>query len=86
MALFKFLNIKDHKRFPVKRFIVWNPRKFIPANLTPFTAVAKLVIRCVLKVQKWNAIHLYVYLINSHHTLETLTVCMSHCYHLLYSL
>ena len=50
MALFKILNIKDHKRFPVKRFNVWNPRKIIPANLTPVTAVAKLVIRCVLKV------------------------------------
>ena len=25
-------------------------------------------------------------LINAHHTLGTLTVCMSHCYHLLYSL
>ena len=50
MALFKFLNIKDHKCFPVKRFIGWNPRKIIPANLTPFTPVAKLVIRCVLKV------------------------------------
>ena len=25
-------------------------------------------------------------LLNVHHTLETLTVCMSHCYHLLYSL
>ena len=25
-------------------------------------------------------------LINAHHTLGTLAVCMSHCYHLLYSL
>ena len=26
------------------------------------------------------------YLINVHHNIESLTVCMSHCYHLLYSL
>ena len=30
--------------------------------------------------------HLSVCVLNARHTLETPTVCMSHCYHLLYSL
>ena len=38
-----------------------------------------LIIKLVFKVQN-------EYLINVHHNIETLTVCMSHCYHLLYSL
>ena len=38
-----------------------------------------LIIKLVFKVQN-------EYLINVHHNIETLTICMSHCYHLLYSL
>ena len=38
-----------------------------------------LIIKLVFKVQN-------EYLINVHHNIETFTVCMSHCYHLLYSL
>ena len=33
-----------------------------------------------------SLITLGIYSINAHHTLEALIVCMSHCYHLLYSL
>ena len=63
----------DHK-FPMKNFIGWNLQKIIPANLSSFT-VAKLVIRCVLKVQNWDANHLSIYLINAHHTTHLLYVC-----------
>ena len=39
-----------------------------------------LIIKLIFKLQN-------EYLINVHHNnIETLTVCMSHCYHLLYSL
>ena len=38
-----------------------------------------LIIKLIFKVQN-------EYLINAHHNIKTLTVCMSHCYQLLYSL
>ena len=37
-------------------------------------------------LQMFIVIYVFLYLNNGHHILETLTICMSHCYHLLYSL
>ena len=42
--------------------------------------------RKIAKLKSYPKFLLIWYLINAHHTLETLTVCMSRCYHLLYSL
>ena len=40
MALFECFKCKAPQKF-VKNFIRWNPRKFSPANLSPFTVINK---------------------------------------------
>ena len=37
-------------------------------------------------LQMFIVIFVFLYLNNAHHTLETLTICMSHYCHILYSL
>ena len=37
MALFKCFKRKVQRKFSRENFIEWNPRKFSPANLSPFT-------------------------------------------------
>ena len=39
MALFDCFKSKGPQKFPMKNFIWWNPRKFSPANLSPFMVI-----------------------------------------------
>ena len=39
MALFSVVNVRHSESFPVKNYIGWNPRKFSPENLSPFTVL-----------------------------------------------
>ena len=36
---FSVVNVRHRESFPVKNYTGWNPRKFSPVNLSPFTVV-----------------------------------------------
>ena len=55
LALFKCFKLKEPRKFSVKNFIGWNPRKISPANASSFTV-------CLLQVHIYNKVYRQIYL------------------------